>query len=31
MPPIHLPFEEVAAHAGHKVLMVVDIYFTDCW
>jgi len=30
-PPIHLSLEEVAVHAGHKVLMEVDYYFTDCW
>ncbi len=28
---IHLSLVEVAVRAGHKVLTVVDIYFTDCW
>ncbi len=28
---IHLYQEEVAGCAGHKVLMVLDLYFTDCW
>ncbi len=23
--------EEFAAHAGYEVMMVVDLYFTDCW
>jgi hypothetical protein len=27
----HLSFEEVAVCAGHKVLMAVELYFTDCW
>jgi hypothetical protein len=27
----HLSLVEVAVRAGHKVLMVVDINFTDCW
>jgi hypothetical protein len=22
---------EVTAHAGREVLMIVDLYFTDCW
>ncbi len=29
--PIHLSLDEVAGRADHKVLMVVDLYFTDCW
>ncbi len=29
--PIHPSLEEVAVCAGHKVLMVVDLYFTACW
>jgi hypothetical protein len=28
---IHLTSKEFAVHAGHKVLMEVDLYFTDCW
>ncbi len=27
--PIHLSFDEVAMHVGHKVLMVVELYFTN--
>jgi hypothetical protein len=27
---ICLSLEEVAVHAGHEVLMKVDLYFTDC-
>jgi hypothetical protein len=23
--------EEVAVHTGHEVLMVDELYFTDCW
>jgi hypothetical protein len=23
--------EEVALHTGHEVLVVDDLYFTDCW
>ncbi len=29
--PIYLSLEEVAVRVGHKVLMEVDFYFTDCW
>ncbi len=29
--PIHLPMDKVVAHSGHEVLMVDDLYFTDCW
>ncbi len=28
---LHLFLEEVAMCAGHKVSMVVDVYFTACW
>jgi hypothetical protein len=28
--PIHLSLQEVAVCAGHNVLMVVDLCFTDC-
>jgi hypothetical protein len=29
--PICLSFEEDAAHAGHKVLIEVNLYFANCW
>jgi hypothetical protein len=29
--PIYLSLEEVAVCASHKVLMEVDLYFTDCY
>ena len=29
--PIHLSMDKVAVHSGHEVLMVDDLYFTDCW
>ncbi len=29
--PFHMSLEGINVRAGHKVLLVVDLYFTGCW
>jgi hypothetical protein len=28
---IHMSLEEVIVYASYRVLIVIDLYFTDCW